>query len=155
MEEQDTNTIANLYLRELHKNGMQSTFVVHESIRVKASSVYGDADAHDFVKKMDREFKQRQQLEKETLEHAFRPNAQKEGPMCVRYDVDSVPEKFVLKNRHKYFYGIRNSATLWTYDIRLALPLTQIESDAIACWLDDFGTPVHKLPALAQTTRVE
>ena len=147
MMEQDISTIAALYLKELHENGMQPTRVLHESVRLKSSSIYGDADARDFLRKMDREFKQRLLLEKEQT------GLVRKGKHMVRYDITDVPDKFVLKYKHKFFYGMKNSETIWTYDIRFALPLTEIEADAIGGWLENFGTPVFKFPALIQHER--
>lgn len=154
MEEHNINSIATLYLRELHEKGMKSTLVLHDTARLKSSSIYGDADVHDYLRKIDRQFKERLQREKEIIEEAARSIAVKqEEPEYTRFDIDEIPDKFILKCQHRYFYGMKKSQIVWTYDILLALQLTDIEAEAITGWLEDFGYLTAYLPAPTSTNR--
>jgi hypothetical protein len=66
-----------------------------------------------------------------------------------RLGIDAPPpiEKFVLQSDKKYFYGIKKSETMWTYDVKLALAVTRYEADALAFWLGSFGHTVSQVLA--------
>jgi hypothetical protein len=58
--------------------------------------------------------------------------------------IDAPPagEKFILRNDKRFFYGMKKSKALWTYDRNLALAATKYETEAVAFWLQSFGTIV-------------
>jgi hypothetical protein len=68
-----------------------------------------------------------------------------------RYEIEDLPDKFILQNGQKYLYGIHKSQTKWTYDPKLATTLSAEEVEILTPWLDlIFKTPVTMLPAPAR-----
>jgi hypothetical protein len=121
----EVNHVAEQYLQHLDRLGMKPTPVEH-----RGHSFY-DGGNQFFVNRVDEEFKDLNQ----------------------RYDVGYTASKFILKSNKKYFYGFKASEARWTYDIRLALSLNDIEADALIYWLDTFGTPAIKFPAPEDSNR--
>lgn len=62
--------------------------------------------------------------------------------------VDAPPptEKFVLKHSFRFFYGTKNDKAMWTYDIKLALAVTQHEAEALIAWLNMPGLTLKPSP---------
>ena len=121
------DAVAQLFLKQLAGNGMKSVPVQH-------SSFYGETYVES-VCRMDQEFRRNQRLPQE------RP--------VERFEISEkdIPDKFVLKESKKYFYGFKGSETKWTYESRLALRLSEIEAHALMSWLEAFGTPVKRFLA--------
>ena len=139
MKEQDSiSELAAAYLREVTGKGdMKHVRVEHADVKYKPTTVYGE-DIRDYIEKLDKEFKTQRNAEKDPIVH--------------RYDVDDIPDKFVLKHGKKFFYGFKRSEVKWTHEMRLALEITDIEAEALSVWLEQFGTPVTKFPAPKKET---
>lgn len=116
----DVHTLAERYLMHLSKTGMASTKVFHGD---KAHTPYADEQqiTESYLWQLSAEFK-----------------------ASKRFDVDDIPQKFVLKYGHKYFYGLKANEPKWTYDIKLALAVDRILADE---WLRQLGKDVTIFPA--------
>jgi hypothetical protein len=133
-EQESISELAAAYLREITGNGeMKYVRVEHAEAKYKSTTIYGE-DIRDYIEKLDKEYKAQQKAEKE-------PKSTSQ-----RYDVDDVPDKFVLKHGKKFFYGFKRSEVKWTHDIRLALAVAEFEAEALSTWFEHFEIPVTKFP---------
>lgn len=119
----DVHSVAEAYLKDIGATNIPH--VIHGT-RFKASAYV----------ETPRQFTKRIEMEKEK-----------------RYEVDVVPEKFVVKSGHRYFYGFKGEEAKWTYDSKLAFVFNEVGVGMALDELESLKFEVTKYPAPVTTDR--
>ena len=123
---EDVHSVAAEYVKELkEKHGMKSTRVLHSTTRFRTASIYDDVDIHKFVARVKNEYEMRYEIG----------------------DVNDLPKGLVLKNGHKFYYGMKGNEVKWTYDIYLAHPFAPENVEPWVKQLESLGFPTTIFPA--------